>query len=254
MTKRFRFALWPTLFTIPAVIMMLGFGVWQVERLAWKNDLIERLQTRTAAAPVPLDQLSGKPADDEYRQIKLRGRFDHAHEMHLIARSLNGNTGYHIITPLILDDGRAVLVNRGWVPDERKDPARRAEGQVPGIVDVVAVTRLSQIPGWVTPNNQPAKNVWLYVDVAAMRQAGGIASSGSDYWFSANAAPNPGGYPIGGQTQINLPNDHLQYAFTWFAFAVILSVIYLIYSRNLARTPAQNLAQNLTRREPSKTP
>lgn len=235
MTRRFRFALWPTLITVPAVLIMLGFGIWQVERLAWKNDLIERLQTRTTAAPVALDQLSGKPEQDEYRQVRLRGRFDHAHEMHLIARSLNGNTGYHIITPLILEDGRAVLVNRGWVPDTRKDPARRAEGQVPGIVDVVGVTRLSQIPGWVTPNNEPARNVWLYVDVPAMHKAAGIASPASAYWFVADATPNPGGFPIGGQTQINLPNDHLQYAFTWFAFAVILAVIYLIYCRKLAR-------------------
>jgi surfeit locus 1 family protein len=235
MTRRFRFALWPTLITVPAVLIMLGFGVWQVERLVWKNDLIERLQTRTAAAPVPLAQLSGKPAEDEYRQVRLRGRFDHAHEMHLIARSLNGNTGYQIVTPLVLEDGRAVLVNRGWVPDTRKDPARRAEGQVQGTVDVVGVTRLSQVPGWVTPNNEPQRNIWLYVDVPAMQQATGIANWASAYWFAADATPNPGGFPLGGQTQVNLPNDHLQYAFTWFAFAVILAVIYLIYSRKLAR-------------------
>ncbi len=241
-TKRFRFALWPTLFTVPAVIMMLGFGIWQVERLAWKNDLIDRLQVRTTAAPVPLDGLSGKPAEDEYRQVKLTGRFDHAHELFLAARSLNGNIGYQVVTPLVLNDGRVVLVNRGWIPDTRKDPSRRAEGQVPGTVDVVGVTRLTQIPGWVTPDNDPVKNVWFYVDIAAMRRAADIAAPGPEYWFAANAAPNPGGFPIGGQTEINLPNDHLQYAITWFSFAVTLSIIYLIYSRKLAKREEEKLA------------
>ena len=234
-TRRFRFALWPTLFTIPAVLMMLGFGVWQLERLAWKTSLIDRMQSRMAAAPVPLDALSGKPADVEYRNVRLSGRFDHAHELHVIARSLNGNLGYQIVTPLVLSDGRVVLISRGWVPEERKDPARRAEGQVQGPVELVGVTRLSQVPGWVTPNNDAAKNVWFYVDIPAMRQAAGITAPGPNYWFSASNAPNPGGFPIGGQIQINLPNDHLQYAVTWFAFAVILSVIYLIYSRKLAQ-------------------
>ena len=234
-TRRFHFALWPTLFTVPAVIVMLGFAVWQLERLAWKNDLIDKLQTRTAAAPVPLDQLSGKPADDEYRKVRLHGRFDFGHELYLIARSLNGNTGYQIVTPLVLDNGKAVLVNRGWVPDEKKNPATRAAGQVAGAVDVVAITRLNQVPGWITPHNAPDRNVWLYVDVPAMQQAAAISQPGSDYWFAADATPNPGGYPLGGQTRIDLPNDHLQYAFTWFAFAVILTVIYVIYSRNLAR-------------------
>jgi surfeit locus 1 family protein len=234
-TRRFHFALWPTLFTVPAVIVMLGFAVWQLERLAWKNDLIDKLQTRTTAAPVPLDQLSGKPADDEYRKVRLHGRFDYGHELYLIARSLNGNTGYQIVTPLVLDNGKAVLVNRGWVPDEKKDPSTRAAGQVAGTVEVVGITRLNQVPGWITPHNAPDRNVWLYVDVPAMQQAAGISQPGSDYWFAADATPNPGGYPLGGQTRIDLPNDHLQYAFTWFAFAVILTVIYVIYSRNLAR-------------------
>jgi len=234
-TKRFRFALWPTLFTIPAVIMMLGFSVWQLERLAWKNDLIERMQARTTAEPVPLDKLSGNPAEDEYRQVRLTGHFDHDHELFLAARSLNGNMGYQVVTPFVLADGQTVLVNRGWIPDTRKDPARRAEGQVAGTVDVVAITRLPQVPGWVTPNNDAVKNVWFYVDVAAMRQAAGVTAPGPNYWFAAGPAPNPGGFPIGGQTQINLPNDHLQYAITWFCFAVTLTVIYLIYSRNLAK-------------------
>jgi surfeit locus 1 family protein len=193
------------------------------------------MQARTTAEPVSLDKLSGNPAEDEYRRVRLTGHFDHAHELFLAARSLNGNIGYQIVTPFVLDDGKVALVNRGWIPDTRKDPARRAEGQVQGTVSVTAITRLTQIPGWVTPNNEPEHNVWFYVDVAAMRKTAGVTTPGPNYWFAADPTPNPGGFPIGGQTRIDLPNDHLQYAITWFCFAVTLVVIYLIYSRNLAR-------------------
>jgi surfeit locus 1 family protein len=237
MTKQrfFRFALWPTLFTVPAVLLMLAFSVWQLERLAWKEGLLDKLHTRTTAQPVSLAQLSGDPAQDEYRQVRLRGHFDHSHELDLIARSLNGNVGYQIVTPFVLEDGSGtVLVNRGWVPDDKRDPASRAQGQIAGTTEVVGILRQSQKPGWITPDNDPAKNVWLYVDVPAMLKAAGAAKAASPYWLAADATPNPGGLPIGGQTRIDLPNDHLQYAITWFAFAVTLIVIYLVYSRKLA--------------------
>jgi surfeit locus 1 family protein len=228
--KRFRFSLWPTVMTIPAVIIMLGLGVWQLQRLQWKNDLMDRIAERSAAAPVAYESgLTWEDAKDEYKRVRLRGSFVHEQELYLAARSRNNNVGFHVVTPFVLTNGMAVLVNRGWVPSERKEPAKRAEGQVKGETEIVAYVRLSQKQGMMQPNNDAAKNVWFYVDVAEMKKAAGVATEG-DYWFEADGAPNPGGFPIGGQTRITFPNDHLQYAVTWFIFAITLSVIFLIFS------------------------
>ena len=226
---RFRFSLWPTLMTVPAVIVMVVLGFWQLERLAWKTELVERIAERTTQAPVGLDGLSWDEGRDEYLRVRLRGSFVHDQELYLAARSRNNNVGFHVFTPFVLTNGMAVLVNRGWVPSERRDPARRAEGQIAGETDLTALVRLTQKQGMMQPDNDAAKNVWFFVDLPEMKKASGIATE-IDYWFDADATPNPGGFPIGGQTRVSLPNDHLQYAVTWFVFALTLSAIFLIYS------------------------
>ncbi|MGE0151219.1 MAG: SURF1 family protein [Reyranellaceae bacterium] len=227
--RRFRFSLWPTLMSVPAVLVMLGLGVWQLQRLEWKNELMARIAERTAQEPVGFDRLAHDPAKDEYRRVRLRGSFVHDKELYLAARSRNNNVGFHVVTPFVLTNGMAVLVNRGWVPSERREPEKRAEGQIKGDTDVTAVVRLSQRQGMFQPDNDAGKNVWFFVDVPAMRNAAGVATE-VDYWFEADATPNPGGFPIGGQTRIQIPNDHLQYAVTWFVFAATLTVIFLIFS------------------------
>lgn len=235
--REFRPGWLPTAMTLPAVLIMIGLGIWQLDRLAWKGALLERIHARHDAPPVTLDKLSGKPEADEYRRVVLRGSFVHERELFMPARSQNGNVGSHVLSTFVLDNGMAVLVNRGWVPPERKDPARRAEGQIKGPVELIATVRLSQSPGWFTPDNEPARNNWFYVDVAAMRDALGIATE-IDYWFAVDAPANPGGYPLGGQTRVNIANDHLQYAATWFIFAITLVVIYLIFGLRRGRSEA----------------
>jgi len=238
--KRFKFSLWPTLMTVPAVIIMLGLGVWQLHRMEWKNALLERIAERIHQEPANFDGgLSWDESKDEYRRVRLRGSFVHEQELYLAARSRNGNVGYQVVTPFVLTNGMAVLVNRGWVPSERRDPAKRAEGQIKGDTDVVAVVRLTQAQGIMQPDNDPAKNVWFYIDVEAMKKASGVATE-IDYWFEADATPNPGGFPIGGQTRIQIPNDHLQYAVTWFIFAITLTVIFLIFSYRRAGRSAES--------------
>ncbi|MEX1206465.1 MAG: SURF1 family protein [Dongiaceae bacterium] len=228
---RFRPTLWPTVFTVPAVLVMLALGTWQVERLLWKEALIAQRVERTAAPAVPLPGAGDDLAAVEYRRAVVTGEFLHDREMYLAARSLRGNPGYHVVTPLRLSDGRAVLVDRGWVPMDRKDPARRAAGQMVGPVTLDGVIRRAGAPGWLVPDNKPADNVWFWVDPPAMAAQAGVAEAAAPVYLEAGSAENPGGFPIGGQTRINLPNDHLQYAITWYALAAALLVIYVLYHR-----------------------
>jgi surfeit locus 1 family protein len=224
----FRPTLWPTVFTIPAVLIMIGLSIWQVERLQWKEGLIADRQARIAAAPIDLPAPGSNPADVEYRRVHLTGHFLHDHEMYLAARSLNSNIGYHVITPLVLSSGETVLVDRGWTPDTKKLPETRAAGQLAGELSMDGVVRLSQRQAFMQPDNEPQKNVWFFLDLPAMVAKAGLQAR-SDIYVEAAASDIPGTYPLGGQTRINLPNDHLQYAITWALLALILIVIYVIY-------------------------
>jgi surfeit locus 1 family protein len=231
----FRPTFWPTLITVPALLVLLGLGTWQVERLHWKNGLIAERTARTTAAPIPLpaavSELSPEAlADLDYRHAAATGQFLHDREMYLAARTMRGAVGYQVVTPLRQADDSVVLVNRGWVPGDRKDPAERAEGQVAGTARVEGAIRAPARQHWLQPDNEPAKNVWFWNDLGAMAQHAGIAPERLvPVFLEAGAAPNPGGLPVGGQTRVNLPNDHLQYAITWYALAIGLAVIYVLY-------------------------
>lgn len=235
----FRPTLWPTVFAVPAVLVLIGLGTWQLDRLAWKSALIEQMQTRVSAPPAPLDQVLAEAGGDlhavEYRTAELTGRFRHQAEMYLAARSMNGNPGYHVVTPFESALGRTVLVDRGWVPLDRKLPETRPQGQIRGEVTIEGVVRVPRAgKSWLQPDNEPEHNMWFWIDLPAMAAHAGAGAAGGELapvYLAAGPAENPGGYPIGGQTRINLPNDHLQYALTWYALAVALIVIYVVYHR-----------------------
>ena len=216
-----------------AFAVLVGLGTWQVQRLQWKNEVIAERQARRDAPP--LDKLPERfdPAQHEFRKVRVTGRFLHEKEIYLAARSHRGNAGYHLITPLALSSGH-VLVNRGWLPLDRKAPETRKPANVEGEVAVEGYLRAETGPGWFTPKNEPEKNFWFFVDIAAMAKAHGIVSV-APFYIEAGPAENPGGFPIGGITRFEIPNDHLQYAITWYAMALIGIVIYLLYHRRRAR-------------------
>ncbi|MBM3650182.1 MAG: SURF1 family protein [Alphaproteobacteria bacterium] len=229
---RLRPAFWPTLVSLPIFVVALGLGVWQIERREWKRDILQRIETNQAAAPITLDALlQGDPLRHEYGRVKIAGTLLNDKEFYLASRNLKNKVGLQVVTPLRTDDGRILLFNRGWVPQEAKDAQRRAQGQVAGVVDLVGIVRRNQERRQFAPENVPDRNVWFHVDVPLMRRmAGGAPDAKLDAFFlDADAAPNPGGLPIGGQTRLNIPNDHLQYAITWFLIALALAGVYLAY-------------------------
>src|SRR3954469_16886083 len=230
----FRPTFWPTVFTVPAILVMIGLSIWQAQRLQWKEGLIAERTERTTAAPIDLPPAGTDLTGLEFRRVAVTGTFDHAHEFYLAARSQNGNIGYWIVTPLKSEAGDTVLIERGWVPENKKAPETRAEGQRAGMVTLNGFIRLPQVKTFFQPENDPQKNIWFYLSPAAMARAAGIPAR-TDLYLDADGEPNPGGFPIGGQTRINLPNDHLQYAITWALLALSLAVVYVIYHLKLER-------------------
>ncbi len=229
---RLRPIFWPTAIMLPIVLFSLGLGVWQMDRREWKRGILELIAVNQAAAPMPFDELvKGDPLRREYGRVRVSGTFLHDKEFYLAARSLKDKVGMQVVTPLQLDDGTIILFDRGWIPSEKKDPAKRAEGQLPGKRELTGIVRRNQVKRQFAPDNDPAKNFWFHVDVPLMRQtAGGKPDPVLDTFFlEADATPNPGGVPVGGQTRLDIPNDHLQYAITWFLIALAGAGVYLAY-------------------------
>ncbi|MDP6390227.1 MAG: SURF1 family protein [Alphaproteobacteria bacterium] len=228
---RFHPTLWPTVFTIPALIALLALGTWQVERLGWKQELIDRLQARSAGPAVDLPVGIDNAAEWEFRNVRLKGRYLHDKELYLLGRSRSGEAGVHVLTPLVRDGRRGVvLVDRGWVPPKHKDPATRAKGQIAGTVAVEGLVRIAKPPGFFTPDNDPGKNLWFFFDPVPMAAAAGLGSLPA-YYVLSNDDKLPGGLPKGRQWRLDIRNDHLEYAITWYSFAVALLVIYVVYHR-----------------------
>ena len=224
---------WAIFIAIPGVLILLALGSWQVYRLMWKNDANEFRQMRAQSEAVALPAVVGDVAEMLYRPVWLEGRFRHGQEMYLAARSYNSNPGYHVITPFETGDGGAVLVNRGWVPVDKKEPATRAEGQVEGVLRLEGLLAGGNTPGWMTPDNVPADNFWYWIDLPSLYGHAGLEAR--DYLIDAGAAANPGGYPIGGQTKTELRNAHLQYVVIWYALAACLGVITFLMLRGARR-------------------
>ena len=231
----FRPLLWPTVFSLPMLLICLALGAWQVERLFWKKDLIAQRQAAVAAAPAAVPKSLAEARDMEFRHVSDEGVFLNDKEIFLGATSEGGGQGYQVLTPLLEPAGRIVFVNRGYIPAELKDPAKHAAGQIAGTVRVQGLLRLPPAgkPNWFLPDNRPDLNYWFWVDLPAMSAADQLDRV-APFYIDADATPNPGGWPKGGVTRLTLPNNHLQYAITWFSLAVALIVIYVLFHRRNA--------------------
>ncbi|WP_411904117.1 SURF1 family protein [Methylorubrum thiocyanatum] len=222
--------------------VFLGLGTWQVERRVWKLALIDRVAARIHAEPVPAPGPEEWPgltaASAEYRRVRLTGRFAHDRATLVQALSERG-AGFWVLVPLVTDRGFTVLVNRGFVPTEARERSARAAGEPEGEVTLTGLLRLSEPGGGFLRRNDPAADRWYSRDVAAIATARGIDDSTevAPYFVDADAAPNPGGLPMGGLTVVAFHNNHLVYALTWYALALMTAgaLIFVLRQPSAAR-------------------
>lgn len=222
---------------LAAFAVLLALGFWQVQRLHWKQDLIATIETRMSSPPQSLAQVENRffeTADVDYWPVQATGEFLHRSERHFFA-TWQGQSGYYVYTPLRLDDGRVVFVNRGFAPFDRKEAATRPQGQLSGKVTVAGLARnpVGEKPSFIVPDNQPEKNLFYWKDIEAMAASADLPP-GTDvvpFFIDAGDAPNPGGLPQGGVTMVSLPNNHLQYAVTWFGLAAALAAVFIAWWR-----------------------
>lgn len=224
-----RVLLWPTIFSVPALALFIGLGIWQVHRLHWKEGLLAHIDSQMHAPAADLPAEIKDPESWEYRRVHVAGRYQNDKELYLYATGPNGDAGYLVITPLVRAQGLPVLVNRGWVPENLKDPSTRTKSRRDGMVEIEGIGRITGGAGPFTPANEPKKDRWFSRDFTAMGKA--IGEDVAPVMVDRDKTPLPGGYPLGGQTRINIPNNHLEYSITWFGLAYTLVIMYGIYAR-----------------------
>ncbi|WEK41790.1 MAG: SURF1 family protein [Candidatus Sphingomonas colombiensis] len=205
------------LLTIAAILGFLALGVWQVERLQWKRELIRQVEAKLAAAPVPAPPATYRAGKaDTYTRVVARGQWLPGHDAYVQAVTALGG-GYWVMTPLDTPHGR-IIINRGFVPNDMRGRAPAASGAA----SVTGLLRLNEPGGGFLRANDPAADRWYSRDVTAIAAARGLGPVAP--WF-IDAGANGDAWPRGGLTIVTFRNSHLSYALTWFAMAALLAVL-----------------------------
>jgi surfeit locus 1 family protein len=221
----------PGLIGLLAVALLCALGIWQLQRLAYKEALLARIEERIHAPAAPLpdepDWPQLKPEAYEYRRVHVSGTFEHDKEA-LVFRPQAGAVGFLVLTPLRLASGAYVVVNRGFVPSDKRDPLSRPEAQIEGVVAITGLMRPPEERNLFTPADSPEKRIWFTRDPLLIARTYHLQRT-APFSIDADATGAPGGLPQGASTVIAIPNNHLSYAVTWFGLAAALVVVLALF-------------------------
>lgn len=218
----------PLLFFISAMIVTMGLGTWQVQRLQWKEGLIVNIAQAKIEKPLAELPPNETIAVHEFARVKLSGWWVKDTEFHVTPRYFRDTLGYHIFVPLRLKDGRIVIVNRGWVPAKRKEISSRPESAASGYTTLVGMIRVGADRNQFTPASSSEKNIWFGRDIGHMAVASGLKNI-APVTVDVIGEQVPEIYPVPFDGEIKLYNQHLSYIVTWYGIALGILVIFLVY-------------------------
>lgn len=221
----------PTLFTIFSFTLLMGLGTWQLMRMHEKDTRIENIQKAMEGKPKSLAAINLKNPKRPYQRVRFTGRFLHEKEVHLFTgpRVPKGKPGYNILTPFERTNGGHVLVDRGWTLVASKSPVNRPDSLSPAQVTIEGIIMPQEQPGYFTPRNRIEENLWFWLDMTAIRDFTGLKDLPPTY--VRQVTENPFKSIIAGKAEIQIRNDHLQYAITWYILAIACLVIYVLLRR-----------------------
>lgn len=226
------------------VLLLVALGTWQVFRLQWKQQLIEAREAALVAEPVTMADIEAGAEHGynvDFLKVQMTGRYRHDASRY-VYRARGKQPGYQLITPFIANSGFVVLVDRGFIGEDRlgrTDGLRQPKGEV----TVTGITRTrAGDRNWFSPDADKARNVWYWYDLPAI-----AASLPEDVSAPVNGQPPimaqvfvqlaPGGEPGEEKSpepedlKVELPNNHLQYALTWYSLALVLIVMSWLFIR-----------------------
>jgi surfeit locus 1 family protein len=227
----------PTLFALAAFITFVALGTWQIHRKAWKEELIGILEQRVSATATevpPRERWTTlDPADDEFRRVKFTAAFVPGAQALVYTsgsalRSDVSGPGYWAFAPARLKTGEVVIVNRGFVPEGRQEAAAGSAGDGPA--ELVGVMRWPEERSFFAPKDDPARNLWFVRDHIAIAAAKGWGEV-APFFVELESPQSPGGLPRAGAIKVNLRNEHLQYAITWYGLAAVVVVMFAFWLR-----------------------
>ncbi len=227
--RRFRPGIAASLATAFALAVLIALGLWQLQRLAWKEDLIARIEAGLAAPAVELEKLPADGRAFAYRRVRLAGELLAAGNFAYGALNLGGRLGASLITPMRLADGSVLLVERGWLPEKELPPdepaalARPARAVVEGVLVYIGEERQRLF----VPDNDPADRRFYWFDRRAITGLAGAPVA--PFLLHAETAEPPEVLATPLPVRADLPNRHLGYAVTWFGLAASLLVIYVVF-------------------------
>lgn len=224
-----------TIATLIALAVLIWLGSWQVSRRLEKHQLLDQIASRQSAPPAPIEYLFPTGDYAAFRAATARGVFEHTNEVYVFAaRTDTGPTlpGFKVITPFRLLGGDIILVDRGWVSNEQRDPKTRAKGQPAGVVELEGSLRRSSVAAYFTPPPEPSARIFYVRDSAAIARLMGVSPK-TPLIFEATTKTTGGPLPL--PSTIDIPNNHLNYAITWFSLAIVMLIIYLRYHYTIGR-------------------
>ena len=224
----FRPLFWPTFFTIPAVILLISLGSWQLSRLAEKMELIAQFEQRSNASAISIFQVSKPIEGFEFQRIVAKGKYLHQSEIYLTGRTYEGNAGFHVVTPFSTSDG-VILINRGWVSEAYREPSTRPFSLIEGETLVEGILRLPGRKGYFVPENEPEAGFWFTLKPAEIAQHLKQEDMIKNYYIDVIRTGDIITLPIAAEVNIDVPNSHFNYALTWFGLALALIGVYLAF-------------------------
>jgi surfeit locus 1 family protein len=219
-----KFPVWATVFMLLGVAILCALGTWQIKRLHWKQNLIADLEKAAAAEPVPLDSAAiGHVADIKTTILRgtLTGHYLHDHEIAVGPRPHDDKMGHHVVTPFELQDGMIVFVLRGWIADGDAGPVQRPDG----ILTISGALKPPASTNPFTPENNPEKNQWYYIDPAQMGSAMKLDPVAPLVFYEQTYRSDKG-WPLPVDVMTYPDNNHLSYAIFWFSMAGVLVIMY----------------------------
>ena len=227
----FKPVFWPTVFFVFSLIILVSLGTWQVKRLIWKNDLISFYLKQSTNNIINLHKENFVSEEIEYRKVRLTGKFLNKKEVHITGKTYEGNAGFHVVTPFLMQNGNYVLVNRGWVSENYKEAKSRSFSLINEETSVIGLIRYPQKKGYFVPENDPDNGFWFTIKPTEIKKHLKIDKETFIIKFYVDALRQEKkiNLPIGIKEKINIRNQHLSYAITWYSLAIVLMIIYLSY-------------------------